>query len=379
MEDGRIVDIKGYYLSSPYGNGKVFGQPLGVKSIGIVEVFTNNGIIGIGETYAGIYAPELIEPTVDFIKKLIIGESPFDIEAICNKMSIPFIASNGFIKNVISAIEIALWDIKGQIEHKPIHQLLSNSVNEVKAYASGGSVKFNTNEIKKDVDDILGMGHTKYKMRVGYQQWKNDIERIQAANQLSPNSLMVDCIMGTLNKWDLPTAIACVNDLREFGLVWVEEPLHPSDLLGLSQLTSCVNTPVAMGESLSGSDFDGYIHYGGIQYVQPDVTQCGGYLQAMEVIRKARAKNIKVSLHVWGSAISQLANLHLAIAMDVDFYEVPMVNLQLSDDLKDPFEINNGILNPNINSIGLGITLTNEIKNKYSGVKNSGYQVGSRM
>ncbi len=376
----RITDVTGYYLSSNYGDGKVFGQPLGIKSIGIVEVHTNDNIVGIGETYAGIYAPELIGPTIDFIKRLIIGEDPTDIELVLTKMNIPFISSVGFIRNVISAIEISLWDIRGQMENKPIYQLLSDSVNLVTVYASGGSVQFSPDEIKRDVDNILRLGHTRYKMRIGYQQqWQDDIQRIKSCEQLLPNNLMADCIMGTLNKWDLPTAISRLKELEEFNLAWIEEPLHPSNLLGVSQLTNSVNSPIAMGESLSGPEFDGYIYHSGIQYIQPDVTQCGGYLQAMKIIKKARAEDIKVALHVWGSAISQLANLHLAIALHVDFYEIPMVELQLSDDLKEPFMVDNGILNYDVSGSGLGINLTEEIKNKYSGIKNSGYQVGNRM
>ena len=60
----KIEKVNGYCLSSHYGDGKVFGQPLGVKSIGVIEVVTNNGLVGIGETYSAVYVPELIEPTV---------------------------------------------------------------------------------------------------------------------------------------------------------------------------------------------------------------------------------------------------------------------------------------------------------------------------
>ena len=68
----KINKVIGYCLSSSYGDGNVFGQPLGAKSIGLVEVHTDSGIIGIGETYAGVYVPELIEPTVRFIESLIL-------------------------------------------------------------------------------------------------------------------------------------------------------------------------------------------------------------------------------------------------------------------------------------------------------------------
>ena len=87
----KITNVDGYCLSSPYGDGKAFGQPLGVKSIGIVEIRTSDGLVGIGETYSGVYVPELIKPTVKFIESLIVGMNPLNIEDVYNSMDIPFV------------------------------------------------------------------------------------------------------------------------------------------------------------------------------------------------------------------------------------------------------------------------------------------------
>ncbi len=69
----KIKKVIGYSLSSTYGDGNVFGQPEGVKSIGLVEVHTDDGLVGIGETYTGVYVPELLEPVVKTIESLIVG------------------------------------------------------------------------------------------------------------------------------------------------------------------------------------------------------------------------------------------------------------------------------------------------------------------
>ena len=116
----KITNVDGYCLSSPYGDGKVFGQPLGVKSIGIVEVKTDDGLVGIGETYSGVYVPELIKPTVKLIESLIVGMNPLNIEDVYNSMDIPFVGMNGFIRSVIGGIEMALWDISGKIQDKSL-------------------------------------------------------------------------------------------------------------------------------------------------------------------------------------------------------------------------------------------------------------------
>ena len=257
-----INKVIGYSLSSPYGDGNVFGQPTGVKSIGLVEVHTDDGLVGVGETYAGIYVPELIEPTVKSIEPLIVGMNPVEVEKVYESMDIPFVNMNGFVRSVVGAIEIALWDIKGQVENKPIYELLSGSYNtDFNVYASGGSVSFSTDDIKKDIDNILSQGFGSYKMRVGVKEWKEDKDRVKIArNELGSNDLMVDAIQGTLNNWHKYNAVYNIKELEQYNLTWIEEPLHPSKLKELKSVYDLINIPIATGEGLSGKfDFDSYL------------------------------------------------------------------------------------------------------------------------
>ena len=370
----KISKVKGYCLSSQYGDGKVFGQPLGVKSIGIIEVITDDGFVGIGETYSAVYVPELISPTVKFIESLIVGMNPIEIEKIYDSMDIPFVGMNGFIRTVIGAIEIALWDIKGQVEEKPLYKLLSETnVNDFDVYSSGGSVTYNPDEIKRDIEKIP---FDSYKMRVGVQSWKDDKTRVRTAREeLGSKDLMVDAIMGTLNTWDKETAISNVNSLSDLNLTWFEEPLHPSNLKDMKLLWLESNVPIATGEGLSGKlDFDSYLEIDCLDIIQPDITYCGGFIRAKKIIKMAKEKNKKVALHVWGSSISLMSALHLSIACDVDWLEVPTVKLDI---LSKEFEIIKGIIKSKDYSLqnGLGVNVTNDTKNKYPFVKNSGYKL----
>ena len=373
----KINRVVGYCLSSPYGDGNVFGQPLGVKSIGLVEVHTDSGIIGIGETYAGVYVPELIEPTVRFIESLILGMNPLDIHKVYNCMNIPFVGAGGLIRSVVGAIEIALWDIKGQAECKPIHALLNpESVNAFDVYASGGSVAFNVDEIKQDVESVLDEGFSAYKMRVGVKSWSEDIQRVETArNVLGYNSLMVDAIMGTLDKWDNVEAIKKINDLEKYNLTWIEEPIHPSNIKEMRNLYINTNIPIATGEALSGKlEFDSYLNTGFVDVIQPDVTHCGGYIEAMRVIKEAKERDIDVALHVWGSSVSLLSALHLAISCDIDWLEIP--NVELTFMFEKYREIKDMILNSSyILDNGLGVKITDDYKNDYSFVGGSGYKL----
>lgn len=373
----RINKIVGYCLSSAYGDGNVFGQPLGVKSIGLVEVHTDSGLVGIGETYAGVYVPELIEPTVKFIESLILGMDPLDIYKVYDCMNIPFVGAGGFIRSVVGAIEIALWDIKGQAEHKPVYKLLNeDSTNSFDVYASGGSVAFDVDDIKRDVDDILFEGFSSYKMRVGVKSWNDDVQRVETArNFLGRNKLMVDAIMGTLDAWNSEDAINKINELEKYDLTWIEEPIHPSNMKGLKNVYVNTNIPIATGEALSGKlEFDSYLNSGSIDIIQPDVTHCGGFIEAMRIITEAKNKGLGVALHVWGSSISLLSALHLARSCDVDWLEIPNVRLDFMFDKY--LDIKYMALNDSyIFDSGLGISINNEIKNSYKFVKGSGYKL----
>ena len=220
--DERILKIEGFALSSPYGSGKSLGQPLGVKSIGLVKVYTDSGEYGLGETYSGVYAPELIGPIVNFLESYLIGRLVGDDLIFDGIKNMPFIGGSGILQSVFSAIEIAIWDLRGKILEVPTSKLINKDSREsTPLYASSGTVIFTTDEIIADVEDIQNLGYTAYKMRVGYQTWETDIKRVESArNTLGNNDLMVDAIMGTLRPaWTSEKAISCAkfSDFTCFG------------------------------------------------------------------------------------------------------------------------------------------------------------------
>lgn len=377
----KISEVKGYSLSSPYGDGKVLGQPLGVKSIGIVEIHTDNNIVGIGETYSGVYAPELIDPIATSLGHSIIGHDPMEIENMIDILNLPFIGNSGIMRSVISGFDIALWDIKGQVLDKPIYKILNGDFRErVQVYASGGSASFSESDIFLDVQNILSKGFDAYKMRIGYQSWDNDLRRVRVARETlgEDRLLMVDAIMGTLrNPWTPEAALEKIKDLDRFFPYWIEEPLHPSDLQGYQYLKDNLEIKIALGESFSGEhEFAAYITLNAADIIQPDVTHCGGFMQGIKIIKLAETKGIPIALHVWGSAISIMANLHLACAMcNVKWLEIPQVKLELlSDKLLQLINVHKGLIGTP-QTAGLGITLDEAVKLKYKFIPGSGYRI----
>ena len=377
----RVIDIRGYGLSSPYGSRNALGHALKLKSIGIIEVITDNGITGLGETYAGVYAPEMIKPAIEFLKPFVIGKDVLDIDQIHHKLSqIPFLGRNGFLLSVSSAINIALWDILGKLSNQPVWKLLTKkSRKKVRLYASSGSSVFTPQEIISDVQKISEDGYTAYKMRVGYQNWSDDLSRVEAAfKKLNGADLMIDAIMGTLDPpWDTETAISKSFELDQFKPFWLEEPLHPNNLEGLKKMHGVSPIPIATGEALTGKfEFNQYLDSGALDYIQPDVTHSGGISAVVDIVQHAQKNKIKTALHVWGGAVAIAANAHLAIACEqIDILEMPMMQLDITKDMfLVPLNICDGYLNAP-EEPGLGVRLTDEMKHKYKLVSGSGYRI----
>jgi len=378
----KIIKVVGFSLSSPYGNGNVLGQPLGVKSAGFVQVYTDSGLVGLGETYAGVYAPELIEPVAQFIGARLIGLDPLQPELIAEKAHIPFISRNGLFCSVYSAIDIALWDIAGQASGKPIHELLSSeSRPPLKAYASGGSAAMDAAGVAADATVARNDGFSAFKMRVGVQDWCVDLERVNAAKEALGNEtgLMVDAIMGTISPpWTLDIALRRINDLEKFKPIWLEEPLHPDDMVNLHKLRGSTNVPVATGEALTGFlDYASYLSLGAVDVIQVDPTHCGGITMGRKIIKMAHSLRIPTAMHVWGSSAAWAANAHLAFSHPgVEWLEVPMVAFELSSKMSSP------IRNPGSQAFakkptdpGLGAVLTDELKEHYKMIPGSGYKL----
>jgi D-arabinonate dehydratase/D-galactarolactone cycloisomerase len=381
--DAKITGIKGFALSSPYGSGSSLGQPLGVKSVGLIEVHTDIGVSGLGETYAGVYVPELIGPTATFLEALLVGIKVGDAAALKPVSDIPFIGRNGLLRSVLSAIDIAIWDVRGKILQRPVYSLFGSSpVSRVPVYASSGTAAFSPAEIRQDAEKIMDLGYRAYKMRAGYQDWGIDIQRIEAARDVlgETRDLMVDAIMGTLRPaWSIETALKRVASLKNYGLRWLEEPLHPDNIKGLAQLraSSCGSPSIAAGEAYTSlGEYAALIDEGAVDVLQFDATHSGGISACLRLTEETALAKLNNALHVWGSAVALSANAHVAIGTGaIDIVEVPMVRMALAEEMWiTPPVIADGWLQLS-DAPGLGIQLTDETRERYSFVPGSGYRL----
>ena len=346
-----ITKVIGYSLSSPVKstNFIYYGYQTNIKNIGIIEIHTDSGIIGFGETYAGVYCAELIEPTVKYLESYLIGLELSDVDII---NSIPYIGKSGLIKSIYSGIEIAIYDILSKEKEMSLYEFLGGD-NNIPTYASNGSAKFTSSQIKDDVKSILDLGYTSYKMRIGVQSKKEDLKRLETARKHLGNcNLMVDAIMGTNPiAWDYNTALQWSKDLEQFDTYWLEEPFKPDLINKYSQLNSESNTTIAGGEALNQLlEFELYKSKKSVDIIQPDVTNSGGIKDCSYIVKMFGPEN--TAMHVWGSQIAINANSHFARSHNVSFLEIPMMELEINDYIK-------------CTGPGIGIHITEDIKQKY--------------
>lgn len=351
---------------------------MGVKSVGFIEVESEDGTIGLGETYAGVYAPELIEPVAKFLAEFVIGLDISDDQIPERLEQIPFLGREGLVRSVASGLEIALWDLRGKLLDTPVFRLLGGT-NSVEVYSSGGSAASSKEEVVTDVQVSLDRGFSSFKMRVGLQAWEIDQARVAAAHgALGGGELMVDAIMGTLRPpWTEDFARARAKDLEPFKLRWLEEPLFPDDFSGMARLREGTSIPIAAGEAFtSQSDFKMLVDCNAIDVMQFDATHAGGITASIAIEEKARRKGLDRAAHVWGSAAAISANATVSSAAGgVPIVEVPLAKLNLTDQMWiDPPVIKDGrMLLPE--APGLGISLTESTKDKFMMVPGSGYKL----
>jgi L-alanine-DL-glutamate epimerase-like enolase superfamily enzyme len=189
----------------------------------------------------------------------------------------------------LSAIDMALWDLKARKQEQPLWKLLGGFSDRVPCYAGGIDLELPLPKLLAQTDRNLERGFRAIKMKVGRKRLSEDVERVAAMRKhLGPDfPLMADANM----KWTVDEAIRAARAFTPSDLTWLEEPISPDDIAGHARVVREGGLPIAAGENLRTLwDFKHLIASGGVTYPEPDVTNCGG-------ITLAEAFNLPVTSH----------------------------------------------------------------------------------
>lgn len=369
----KIKSVKPVLLSAPYGTPqdtellKKF-YPLGKRSAAFVLIETDEGLTGLGETYAGVFVPELVVQLVNIIGEELINLNPLNVSQLQAMMTrfTSYWGYTGFAKNVISALEIALWDLKGKFFNVPVYELLGGAkVEEIELYASGGLAK-SLDDLEDELKSYVAQGFTTVKIRDRDLEIF-PVERSRAAIG-DETKLIVDTNQSffprpaTYNE-----ALRYARRIAEYDVLFLEEPLGVEDFKGYQKLVKHSPMPISGGETLnSAAIFRQHIRYQAFDIVQPDSTVIGGIGECLQVLNEAQQNSLEAVCHAYGAAPCQAANAHAAFAAGCRLFEWATPPNPLRDDLLvEPWKITKGKLQkPSIP--GLGIQLTAEIMEKYA-------------
>jgi len=313
-----ISDVKTYplraHLDEPFG----FSQNWYHDRTGVlVQILTDEEIIGWGETY-GPSKPvcTIIE---DVLKPMIIGEDPFDVEVLWERMyhSTKPYGQKGIVIQAISAVDIALWDIMGKAAKKPIHKLFGGCFREkVIAYATGLYFKKTEELTKVLVEEALkykNEGFRAVKMKIGLSP-KKDLENVRSIREALGEDilLMVDANYA----YNAHTAIKLGKKLEKYDIYWFEEPVSPEDINGYAKVREALNMAIAGGEcEFTRFGFRNLLVKGAVDIVQPDISMAGGFTECKKIAEIANAWHVQCIPHVWGTEIGLAAALQFIASL----------------------------------------------------------------
>jgi L-alanine-DL-glutamate epimerase-like enolase superfamily enzyme len=264
-----------------------------------VRVRDADGEEGVGYTYTTGHNGRAIYATLAHDIPEIAADADADrIEQIWNKVwwGLHYGGRGGPAVLALSALDIALWDLKARRARLPLWKLLGGNDPGVPCYAGGIDLDFTIDALLKQTDGNLEKGFRAIKMKVGRERLTEDVARIAAMRKHLGDGfpLMVDANM----KWTVDESIKRARAFQPFDLVWLEEPTIPDDVAGHARIVREGGMPIATGENMRTLwEFKHMIAAGGVTYPEPDVTNCGGVTVFMKVAHLAEAFNLPVTSH----------------------------------------------------------------------------------
>jgi len=378
----EIIDVKAFPLSFPLEEAAhdATGKWKEWNTV-IVKVYADDGTIGIGEVgpiHGG--GMEVFKAIIEGkLKKMVIGENPFDREKLFEKMlghgtSAYAFGTKGAIVSAVASIDIALWDLVGKVLKVPIYDLLGGKCREkIPAYASGFFGKagkpLTPEECAREALLYVDEGFTAMKMKVGFDS-KSDLKRVKAVRDaIGPD---IDLMVDANQSYSFPLAVKMARLFGKYDITWLEEPIPINDIEAMAALTSIVEIPIAAGENYyTRYEFRDLLVKRAVDIIQPDIIHAGGVTECKRIASMANAWNIPCAPHIH-STVGMVASIHLLASIPnglVAEYITRGGSSALRDELfTRPLRIKNGYIEVP-KGPGLGIELNEETLKKYSSLR----------
>jgi galactonate dehydratase len=381
----KLADIKTFVVGNPPPH-------FGGRYFVFVKLTTACGISGIGEAYCVPFEPHLVAKMIeDVFVRYAAGNDPHDIENLWRR-----VYSSGFtqhpdltVMGVLSALEMACWDIIGKAAHKPVYKLLGGQVHErLRAYTYIYPRPGDASDVYHDPD--LAAERAGEYLRQGFTALKFDPAgpySVFDGRQLSLDALdlserfakqlraavgtKADLLFGTHGQMTAAGAIRLAKRLEPYDPLWLEEPVPPDAPEEMAKVARATSIPIATGERLTTKyDFARLLKCGAAAILQMNLGRVGGILEAKKIAGMAEVHHVQIAPHLYCGPIVGAANIQIATCSP-NFLILESIETWggfHSDILKTPIQFEDGHVIPST-APGLGVELDEDVAraNPYTG------------
>ena len=339
----------------------------------LVAVLTDEGVTGLGSVFTN---DALVKSALAVLEPLYRGENALEPERVSEKLSqhMFWLGRGGSITHAISGVDIALWDILGQVTGQPVGRLLGGRYRErVRPYAS--LLMEEPGPLTDHLLQIKSQGFRAFKMGWGpFGRVSHTLDEaiVRAAREaVGADALLMvdaggsDAYWGQGYKW----ALRAAHMLAEYDVAWFEEALHPDALHDYVKLREHSPVPIAGGEVLTRRQaFQPWLQARAFDIVQPDVTKVGGISEERRIAWMAQENGVKFIPHGWNTAVGLAADLHLASAFPTTDLVEYLTGSPFIDAITDGgWRLDADGMLPIPDGPGLGLKLDLDAVSKYTG------------